>query len=184
MKIFSYLKNFYIDKTKKKDSLVKELLEEVEMTTNWTKEDIAERKRLYEILRDHILKAQLSNSENYDKHLLSLSTAFLGASLTFTDKIVPLKGAWYIWQLYSSWFCFIFAVLSTLISFLVSQKAYDVLLDYSEKYYLEFKEEFRTKKNKWSQWTSRLNKSSALFFITGIILIALFILLNINLTRG
>jgi hypothetical protein len=78
--------------------------------SQFTDDDKIERKRIYEALREHILKSQLSNSENFDKAILSLSSAFLGASLTFTNSIIPLKGAWYLWQLYLSWASFILGV--------------------------------------------------------------------------
>ncbi len=145
----------------------------------FTEEELKERIRIYESLREHILKSQLSNSENFDKAILSLASTFLVASLTFTNSIIPLKTAWYLWQLYSSWSSFILVILSTLISYLFSQKAFKVLLDYSEKYYLEGKDEYRDpNRNVWSKWNDRLSIISAVFFIVGIIFISLFLYLN------
>lgn len=145
----------------------------------FSEEEIVERKRLYESLREHILKCQLSNSENFDKAILSLGSTFLVASLTFTNSIIPLSTAWYLWQLYFSWSAFILAIISTLISYLISQKALKVLLENSEKYYLEGKEEYRDlNKNSWSKWNDNLSFISAFFFISGIIFISLFLYLN------
>ena len=53
--------------------------------------------------RADLLKRQLSNSENYDKAVISLSTAFLGLSLAFLKDLVPIQRAEWLWLLYGSW---------------------------------------------------------------------------------
>jgi len=55
--------------------------------------DLSERQRVYERTRDDLLKRQLSNAENFDKAILSVSTAALGFSLAFLKDIVPLAEA-------------------------------------------------------------------------------------------
>ncbi len=42
-------------------------------------DDHLEQKKVYAITREDLLKRSLSNSENMDKAILSLSSAFLGA---------------------------------------------------------------------------------------------------------
>ena len=42
------------------------------------------------------------NQEEYDKQLLTLSSAFLALSLTFTKDVVPFHSAAHKWLLYSS----------------------------------------------------------------------------------
>lgn len=145
-----------------------------------TEEEKKDRIRIYESLREHILKSQLSNSENFDKEILTLSSVFLGATLTFIKDIVPIKTAWYLWQLNLSYLFFIIVIISTIISFLVSQRALAIQLDYAEKYYLELQEEFLKKENKWGNWIKYLSYISAFFFIFGIFCVALFIILNLN----
>lgn len=146
-----------------------------------TEKEIEERKRIYESLRDHISKSQLSNSENFDKEILTLASAFLGASLSFINKIVPLNKSWYFWQLSMGYTFLLLAIISTIISFLVSQCGLKLQLNYAENYYLKFREEYLTKKNKWAAFTVYLSYASASFFILGIIFLALFIILNLNL---
>jgi hypothetical protein len=54
------------------------------------KHDLAtEKRRLLAETRADLLKRQLSNAENYDKAVLSLSTAFLGFSLAFLKDLAP-----------------------------------------------------------------------------------------------
>ncbi len=81
-----------------------------------------ERKRLHDSLRDELFKRQLSNSENLDRAILMLSSAGLGLSLVFVKDLVPLAQADCMCILYFSWFLFGFAILSTIVSFFVSQQ--------------------------------------------------------------
>jgi hypothetical protein len=69
-------------------------------------DEIEERKRLYSETRKDLLNRQLSNAENFDKAILSLSTAGLGFSLAFIKGIVPIRGATYLFLLYFSWWMF------------------------------------------------------------------------------
>ena len=55
--------------------------------------DMKERQRLYEEYRKDLLARQLSNAQNFDKAVLSLSTAGLGFSLAFIKDIIPLTKA-------------------------------------------------------------------------------------------
>jgi hypothetical protein len=48
---------------------------------------------LYERYRDELLKRQLSNSENFDKAILTLSSAGLALYLTAIEHVVPLVAA-------------------------------------------------------------------------------------------
>ena len=81
-----------------------------------------ERKKLHDSLRDELLKRQLSNSENLDRAILMLSSAGLGLSLLFIKDPFPLSEAAWKLLLYSSWILFGSAILSTLVSFFVSQQ--------------------------------------------------------------
>ena len=59
----------------------------------------AEKLKLLAETRADLLKRQLSNSENYDKAVISLSTAFLGFSLAFLKDLVPIHRAEWFWLL-------------------------------------------------------------------------------------
>ena len=149
----------------------------------WIEEDrLAEAneegKALYERCRDDLLKRQLSNSENFDKSILSLSTAGLGFSLAFIKEVVRLPDADYWYILYGSWCCFALAIVGTLCSFLASQKGIDRQLDYAKEYYLENKHETLDKKNWWAKVTNWLNYLSVGVFIVAIFSTIAFVWLN------
>ena len=139
-----------------------------------------ERKRLYSETRTDLLTRQLSNSERLDGAILTLSTAALGVSIAFVDNIVPLEIAEYVILLIVSWFLFGASIISTLISFIISQIAIKTQLSYAEEYYLNKKDEFLTKKNKAAKYTDRLNYSSAFLFIAALIFTIAFATINLG----
>lgn len=138
-----------------------------------------ERKRIYASTRQDLLTRNLSNSEKYDNAILTLSTGILGASLAFIKDIMPLDRAEYIPLLKLSWWLFGAAIVFTLASFAVSQLAIKRQLQYAEKYYLEFQEEYFKKINHPALWTEYINYASGGFFIAGIIATVIFVSLNV-----
>jgi hypothetical protein len=139
-----------------------------------------ERQRLHDTLRDDLFKRQLSNSENLDRAILMLSSAGLGLSLVFVKGLVPLTKADCMCLLYFSWFLFGSAILSTLVSFFVSQQGIKKQLEMNKQYYLERKEEVVNQKNLWASATERLSYVSALTYIVATFFLVLFIALNLN----
>ncbi len=75
---------------------------------------------LYDKFRDDLLKRQLSNTENYDKSILTLSSAGLAISLTFLKTVVPLENAEYIWLVQFSWVFFLLSILLSLVAYFIS----------------------------------------------------------------
>ena len=61
-----------------------------------TEEEQKRSTEIFDSFRDELYKRQLSNSEAYDKAILSLSSAGLAISLSFIKFIVPLEQAKYI----------------------------------------------------------------------------------------
>lgn len=129
--------------------------------------------------RADLLKRQLSNDENYDKAILSLSTVFLGFSFAFLKDFVPTHQAEWLILLYGSWVALTTAVLTTILSFRVSQRAIDVQLKKAEEYYLHNKQEALSKSSA-GRFTDRLNAASGILFVFGISLTTLFVLINIE----
>ena len=93
------------------------------------------RSELYAELKEDINKRDLSNSESFDKAILSLSSAGLAISLSFIKFIVPIEDAIYILCLYIAWICFGFAIISTILSLMASQSGLDKQLKIAECYY-------------------------------------------------
>ncbi len=142
------------------------------------------RQELYKNTRDDLLKRQLSNSERLDNAILTLSTGALGLSLAFIKDIVPIKIAIYLWLLKTSWWLFGVSIVITLCSFVVSQLGINIQLKYAEEYYLNKKNEYLTKRNRFAKATDVLNYSSCAIFIMAIICTIIFVSLNIGGKNG
>jgi hypothetical protein len=137
----------------------------------------AEKRRLLAETRADLLKRQLSNTENYDKAVLSLSTFFLGLSLAFLKEVVPGQRAESLWLLYFSWGFLICALLSTIISFLVSQRAIDLQLKKAEDYYLR-DDQAALSKSRIAKVTDWVNWASGASFFIGVSLVTAFVGVN------
>ena len=115
--------------------------------------DADDSEKLYELYvkeEEDLSKRDLSNVENLDKAILSLSSAGLGLSLVFIKNVVELSKANHVWVLNGSWLMFVLAITSTLLSYLFGQRALNKQREFNEKYYLEGDEDA-------GQQTSRLH---------------------------
>ncbi|MEZ0150394.1 MAG: hypothetical protein AB9Q19_13940 [Candidatus Reddybacter sp.] len=128
---------------------------------------------------EEINKRMLSNNEAFDKAILSLSSAGLGLSLTFFKFVVPADKACHIDLLERGWYFFLGAIVSTLISFVVSQQAQKKEIEHAEKYYLEGLDEYGNKNNPASNLTEALNILSGILFIVALVSIVSFVTENI-----
>ena len=127
-----------------------------------------ERREAYEKYREELLKRQLSNDEAYDKSILSLSSAGLAITLTLYNEILPKEGVDAAFLLYTSWVLFAVAIISTIVSFQISQKGLTIQESIAEKYYID-KEEKAFDLNNWAaSVTVIINFLSGIAFITAI----------------
>jgi len=133
----------------------------------------------YRQFYEEIAKRQLSNNEAFDKAILSLSSAGLALSLTFFKFVVPVDKAVSINMIECAWYLFVAAIISTILSYITSQRALVIELSNAEKYYLEDLDEYERKNNPASNLTEILNGISALFFIGAIISVVCFVVANI-----
>jgi len=147
-----------------------------------TADEKAQRLALLCKLREEIEKRQLSNTENYDKAVLSLATAFLGFSLAFLKDFVSFRDASLNFLLPLSWALFGLAIMATIASFFTSQEELSAQLCRAEDYYLKCDEKALECKIALENWTKWLNLGSAISFVLGVITTILFI--SINLTEG
>ena len=79
----------------------------------------------------------------------------------------------------SGWYLFLASIISTLLSFFVSQQAQKKGIEHAGKYYLEDLEEYEEKNNPAANLTQFLNVFSALFFICALICIVRFVTVNL-----
>jgi len=120
----------------------------------------------------------MSNSENYDKAILTLSTGILGISMAFIKDVVPYESTRHIELIVLSWIFLGLAIMFTLSSFIISQKGIKKQLFFAEQYYLNKREEFCNKKNCFAIATDIINFVSGIFFLFAIILSIYFISIN------
>lgn len=141
-----------------------------------------ERKKLYAETRTDLLKRQLSNSENADRAILSVSTASLGFSLAFIKDIILINLADFQVFLYVSWCFFSLAIITTLTSFYTSQKAIEEQLQNADDYYLKFDESASQRRPRFAILTERLNTAGSFLLVAGILLTCFFV--GFNLMKG
>lgn len=141
--------------------------------------DRQERIRLYEKFREYLIGLMSSNSQNFDKAILSLSTTLLAFSLAFIKELVDLSSAINLVLLKISWGSLTLAIILTVISFLTSQIGINIQLKHAEKYYLDMKDDYLTKRNWFKSITHILSYITAISFLLGIILTVIFVQSNI-----
>ena len=134
-----------------------------------------ENRKIFEGARDHLNEASLKNSEQFDKAILSLSSAGLALSLSFTQLIKPISEAEHLWLLRVSWVFFGLSIISTVISFLTSNSAISVEREHIYKYYMEENDDYSNIRNYWGVITYWLNRFCAAVFIMAVISTVLFI---------
>lgn len=135
--------------------------------------------RLYAQYRQHLLEGRRLSFQQFDKAVLTLSGGGLGLSLTFIDRVVPLSTATHKWILALAWGLFAVSVMSTLISFITSQFAFDRELMLSEDYYMHDNEEALTQLNRPATLTKAINVISAASFLLAVMCLVYFVSINV-----
>jgi len=146
------------------------------MTSQYTEAEIkilAE--KMYFELQTELSKRETSNSEAFDKAILTYSTGALALSLGFLKDFAITNGANNLGLLYWSWLLFVSCIASTVGSFLVGKLSNRVQLQKAENYYLHRDDRAYEKKNIPSLVTTAMNWLSGLSFCAGALLTALFV---------
>lgn len=138
---------------------------------------------LYANYMAEIQKRELSGIEHFDKSVLTLSSAGLGLSVTLLKDVVPLDKAVYLSAMYISWTLFVVAILSTLLSFMVSVKAHDRQKGVASRAYLQGDEAAFNEPNSFDTLTRALNYTSAGAFVLALILTTVFVIINMERNR-
>jgi hypothetical protein len=138
-------------------------------------------KEIYQRLSVSFEATARSEAEKYDKGILSLSSIFLGLTLTFVDRIVPFHAAWYRWLLYISWPSFFVSIISILTGLLINQKAIEQMSDDASKFLLKHNLNYRNfANNSLKKLANKLNWISFGFFVLGIGVLIIFAILNVD----
>lgn len=136
--------------------------------------------KLYDDSRAELLKRELSNSEAYDKAILSLSSAFLAFSLTAIKFIVILDCANHLWSIKTSWILFGITICLSLLAYIIGNKAIEEQLFIEQNYYIEALVKYRTEKNRFTSINYCINKITGIVFVVAIGFLIFFIFININ----
>lgn len=145
--------------------------------------DVAEeRKKVHADLKAELFKRQLSNSDNFDKAILTYSCAGLALSLGFLKDFIPVTRANASWLLFLSWTLFVVAVVVTLFSFISSQLGITRQLEINERYYLRMDDSALSEKNFFARLTDWLGYGAGAAFVVAIACSTIFV--SINLERA
>ena len=151
--------------------------------------DESKRYEYYLRERQSLIEAERISIQSFDKAILTLSSGALALSLTFI-KIIPQPFKASVWILAFSWFSLTASIISTMISFLCSQRAHRIMIKrvdikinpqkYSEDYKMKIDCYVKNK----TILIYILNYTSIILFITGLILLFIFILKNLTRMGG
>ena len=147
---------------------------------------VTEDDHAYELYLEHQKQAWQdlqSGSDEFDKSILTYSSAGLGLSVAFIKDIVPLASADGLPLLYASWVAFGLAILTTVFSFQLSVNAQTTHLDHLRKYYLEKKPEYINAPNPAGSWVGYLKWISGLCFVLAVGGTIYFSIWNVRETR-
>lgn len=136
--------------------------------------------KLYSDFLAETHKRELSGSENFDKSVLTLSSAGLGLSISFLKDFVRLDSALVTWILYASWITFTVATISTMASFRMSGKALNHHKGIAERAYMKGDWDAFEEPNPWDAKTEKLNRISAWSFGAALILTIVFMISNLE----
>ena len=125
-------------------------------------------------------QADLSNTEQFDKAILTLSSSGLGLSIAVIQFIVPLAVANFVWLLWASWILFASAIVVTVVSFMTTSRAIKDTRYYAYQYYLNSEEKYADKVSPFSVITHYLNRISGIVFILAISSTVAFVVPNLS----
>lgn len=123
-----------------------------------------------------VLEQKSKSDEDFEKYITFIAAGALGLTVTFIDKISPLKESVWIWSIIMGWFCLAVTLFVNLYSHYRSSKNNEKAIhDIDENLLYEVLVENIKKRNKT---ISRLNLSSIILLGLGIFFILLFTSIN------
>jgi hypothetical protein len=132
----------------------------------------------YRTERTSLVKAELEQSQLYDRSILTLTAGALGLSLTFIHEIVPTYDRATVVWLWIGWALLILGLFLTLMSFLTSQTGLRRARDILDRIHVE--ETSSSEHNRAALITHWLNVASLSVFVAGVVCLTIFVSLNIS----
>ena len=145
-----------------------------------TAEEQAEAKRMYDRLRDDLMKRDLSNTENYDRAIFTVSSAFLGASIAFIKFVVPWEHAALIPLLIFCWAFLFLALTFSIFSYPLGNRALALRKHQAERYYLHEDEDAFNERNPPEVLNKFLNVAAGVLLVLAMLLLIIFVSINIS----
>ncbi|SOE81963.1 hypothetical protein SAMN05446927_5265 [Caballeronia arationis] len=139
-----------------------------------------ERKERADILKNYraeIDKRHISNAENFDKAVLTYSSAGLAFSVGFFKDFFLTKASGFPVLLAVSWLSFTAAILMVGLSYVLSQKALKDQLARAERVLILFDEKDGLE-SPWVIWSDRITLFAGALFCCGVITTVLFPIMN------
>ena len=133
----------------------------------------------YERVREELLKRSLSNSENFDRAVLSLATAIISFTALFIKDIKSSTSAAPLCALQTGIWLLAFAIIATIASVFASQLALTQQIDRAERVYLEG-DHLDRELPLSARITTYLNVVSGVFFALGLISFAIFVTIALS----
>ena len=101
-----------------------------------TPEEQKQAKRNYTSSSEELSRRLVSNSEHYDKAILTLSSASLGFSVFVLNYIVPWESACFLWLLFVAWGALGLSVVCSLLGYRIAIRAMKAFEVNMQAYYL------------------------------------------------
>ncbi len=163
------------------------------MEENNELDSVVTRLAKYDKEKDNAHETVNKDQAEYDKQLLTLSAAFLGAALAFVKDVVPLKDAVHLWVFDLALVLLLVCVGVVLFSFQYSIHGNSRLVEYWERMTESLvasgdeKNAIDDDLNKRLKWLNRkekrievVNRASGVLFILGAILLGVFVVINMH----
>lgn len=129
--------------------------------------------------RKHLWDALRAGQEQYDKYLLTLSSGGLAISLTLLKDVFGNGKITSLYILVSSWVLFCCCIITTIISFLTSQKCLKNQLVKYEEFIVTRDDTQLNELDEFEKITTRLNFASGIFLVLAITATITFASINI-----
>jgi len=135
--------------------------------------------------RKSLIFAMLEQSKSFDRWILTLAAGTFGLSLVFIHQIVRDIEPVTLGFLVTAWILFALSILSTLLSFLLSQEShYKQIKDIHELLKGEIDPSDELPLNIYGRFTKRLNYCSMSTFLIGVAFLITFATLNLLSVKG
>lgn len=135
--------------------------------------------------RKSLFFAMLEQAKSFDRWILTLAGGTFGLSLIFINQIAPNPKSGTIGFLITGWALFVVSILSTLLSFLLSQETcYRQIRDIQKLLSSEIDRSKELPLNLYGRITKGLNYFSMTAFLIGVAFLITFAVLNLLSTKG